>query len=162
MTINSWKKVISDKPAIYTDNKNEIYIDWFLVSYPSPERSTIWGKASLTILLFASVSFTKILQNLCSKEGFWKSWNSVFYDHVDLSFSLQFSFVKDRIWSHTYSWAGQVLFHGQVRSSSPVWKVIHGRHSPSKENKTLSSDSSNESTAQKLSDLTKVIHVPIP
>lgn len=44
MTINSWKKVISDKPAIYTENKNEIYIDWFSVGYPSPERRTMGGK----------------------------------------------------------------------------------------------------------------------
>lgn len=162
MTINSWKKVISDKPAIYTENKNEIYIDWFSVGYPCPERSTMWGKASLTTLLFASVCSTKILQNLCSREGFWKSWNSVFYDLVDLSFSLQFSFVEDRIWSHKHSWAGQVLFHGQVRSLSTVREVAHSRHAPSKENKTFSSNSSNESTAQRLSDLTKVIHVPIP
>lgn len=63
MAISSWKKAISDKPTIFTENKNGTYIDWFSIGYqlsPVLGEAAKGEKAYLTTLFFA----TKVLWNL--------------------------------------------------------------------------------------------------
>ena len=164
MAISSWKKVISDKPTIYTENKNETYIDWFLVDHPQSWESTsgkrlTWPPRSLPASrpLKSSKMWAK---GLASEKADVQCLMAM----KIFLFLLQYSFIKDRKSPKTWTFLSWPRFLPRPRS---VFEYCQGGGWPMVEiplarKVRLSSNGSNDSTVQRLSDLRKAIHVPTP
>lgn len=144
MAISSWKKVISDKPTIYTENKNETYIDWFLVDYPQSWESTSGKRLTRpprSLPAAGPLKSSKMCaEGLASEKADVHCWVTM----KIFLFFLQDSFIKERK-KDSKDINIPELAKISSKAKLGLWVlsgrwVAHGRNSPPKESKTLRMD----------------------